>query len=332
MSGELDALVRRHRRLNEMKKGGQVDAASQALRELWEAGKKPQAIALRHSFFDTNQPPPPMAGLLNPRGIAMRFYLLALFEAQCRLDVGEQRVGSRPIAGRNGWADLVAIDGAYDAETGKYMRGGTKQDRDLETLRLRQVQGALRTMEKLGNDRHQALVDIPTKDNGHRLYDAFTLMAESGRGRLQTPDRYSVPKLERSKAFRVPAAFFLNGWVQVLHPSEIATWLIFQALSQHFPGKHDDEGNFLVGDVRKRFGLRRDAYEDARRRLCSFGLLRIARPKSEQTSIFSQPIAPRERYEPHRYQVVHGGLGEKALDRCLKEITFLQNELRKRKS
>ncbi|WP_345040396.1 hypothetical protein [Streptomyces sannanensis] len=315
-----------------MKKGGQVDAASEALRELWEASKQPKSIAIRHSLFSSKEPPPPMAGLLNPRGIAMRFYLLALFEARCRLDVGEEWTGGRPIAGRRGWADFVAIDGAYDGESGKYMRSDTKQDRDLETLRLRQVQGALRTLEKLGADRHQALVDIPTKDNGHRIYDAFSLMTESGRGRLQTPDHYSVPKVERGQAFRVPAGFFLNGWIQVLHPAEIATWLIFQALSQHFPGKHDDEGNFLYGDVRKSFGLRRDAYEDARRRLCSFGLLRLARPKSEEASIFSQPTAPRERYEPHRYQVVHGSLGEKGLDRCLKEITFLQNELRKRKS
>ncbi|MCY0942878.1 hypothetical protein [Streptomyces antarcticus] len=89
---------------------------------------------------------PLLTRLLLPRGAALRFYLLALFEAQCRLAVGGRWENLLPLSGPGSWSDLIASDGAYDAKSGMYMRS-TRGGRAAEDLRLRQVQGALRTLE-----------------------------------------------------------------------------------------------------------------------------------------------------------------------------------------
>jgi hypothetical protein len=44
--------------------------------------------------------------------MALRFYLLALFEAQCRPASREAWKNTRPLSGHLGWSDLIAIDAA----------------------------------------------------------------------------------------------------------------------------------------------------------------------------------------------------------------------------
>ncbi|MFD5589770.1 hypothetical protein ACFWII_39035 [Streptomyces sp. NPDC127063] len=315
-----------------MDKERSVTQASAALKDIWTAGRHPSAIVLRTSLL---QPPgggqPTLTRLVLPKGIALRFYLLAIFEAQCRLGPDEPWENSRPLSGRGSWSDLVAIDGAYESRSGRYMRN-TKAGRELEDLRLRQVQGALKTLEDLG--REEALVAMPRGQRGQRLYEAFTLMKETGRGSLQTPDSYTVPSRHwhAAQTITVPAPFFLNGWVQVLNPSEVATWLILRALSEWAPTEHFQSGVYLYGNDRLRnFGLRRDAWEDGCQRLLEFGLIRIARPP-EAEGPFAEGFAhvarmSRERYEPHRHQLVEQGFDEDAMKVCLRELTLRQKRL-----
>ncbi|MCY0953076.1 hypothetical protein [Streptomyces sp. H27-S2] len=138
----------------------------------------------------------------------------------------------------------------------------------------------------------------------------------------------------------IPAAFFLNGWAQVLNPSEVATWMALRALSKWAPTKHPESGVFLYGDDRRwdDFGLRRDAWEDGCQRLLDFGLIRFARPAAEEAAAgeplsadgwlmtFHAPGA-RERYEPHRYQVTDQGLDQGAVKVCTRELTLRQRGL-----
>ncbi|MGW6979625.1 hypothetical protein ACWGE1_09275 [Streptomyces sp. NPDC054932] len=264
----------------------------------------------------------------------MRFYLLAVFEAQCRLGVGDAWVGGRPLAGVGSWSDFIAIDGAYDAQSKAYMRD-TKQGREgAADLRLRQIQSALKTLEELGPE--QALVTVPrASTGGRRLYGEFSLLKETGRGGLQTPDIYVVPQNHWSAAtVTVPADFFLKGWVQVLSPSEVATWLILRALSQWARDQHAETGVYLYGKPRlEDFGLRRDAWEDGCRRLVDFGLIRHARA----TPLDSKPLGVdlvtwfaregREQYEPYRWQVTDVGLAEDAVKVCTRELTLRQKDL-----
>ncbi|MFD3819807.1 hypothetical protein ACFWRZ_32500 [Streptomyces rubiginosohelvolus] len=346
---------RRLRRLQQMRKTGAVAKASEALGEIWEAGNKPDPVVLRSALLHADGERSRLTKLVLPRGLALRFYLLAVFEAQCRLEAGDVWRSIRPLKGANSWSTLVAIDGAYDTAAGEYdaalkrmppeLRGSARAEerwraRKLEDLKLRQVKGALKTLEDLGNE--DALVSMPRSARGHRLYEDFALMEEGGRGDMPTPNHYTVSTLSWTGAVTVtlPADFFLRGWIQVLNPSEVATWLILRRMSQWAPGKHRMSGVFLTARPRMQdFGLRDDAWEDGCRRLLEFGLIRYAEPPEEleaavesigdpvAKALFSQPHRVRQVYEPHYWQMTDDGLAEDAVQKLDRELTHRRVEL-----
>lgn len=334
-AGQVNA--RRLRRLTQLDGSKAVAEASKALRTVWTTGRKPDSVVFRIRMVQLPADAPeraPLVRLVLPRGIALRFYLLAVFEAQCRLGAGQTWVSDRPLDGAGSWSEFIAIDGAYDNKSKTYMPD-TKQRRTTNQLSLRQIKSALDTLERLGPE--HALVTVPrAKNGGRRLYGEFSLMKETGKNNDQNPDVYTVPRNHRSsiETITVPADFFLKGWIQVLSPSEIATWLILQAHSQWARDEHAKAGVYLYGKAREEdFGLRRDAWEDGCQRLCEFGLIRHARPGSldevlkrpghEQLVRFSAK-EDRERYEPYRWQVTDGGLAKNAVKTCLKELTLRQ--------
>ncbi|MFD5342296.1 hypothetical protein ACFWJY_00620 [Streptomyces anulatus] len=347
MSKSLVELERRHRRLKNLRDTKQVDAVATALRTVWEEGRKPERIGLRYSFLDARDAlAPPATQLLNPRGVALRFYLLAVFEAQCRLAPGEQwKQGSRPLQGHGGWSDFLAVDAGYSAEQGIYGRP-TKQRRTPGTSRLRQVHGALRALEKLGEDRgegqsDQALVAVPRKGNarGDRVYADFSLLLESGRGRHPSEQLYRAPADGENEVFWIPTSFFLRGWAQVLTPAETVTWLVFRRMADYLFSKHQESGLYLYANKREEaFHLLRDSYEEACKALRSYGLIRFARSEDmavelakQFEQVFSQPTQAPVTYEPHRYQLVDESLEQDALERCMKELVLRQQELKKRR-
>ncbi|WP_143202954.1 hypothetical protein [Streptomyces sp. CB02261] len=317
-----------------MRKNESVTQACNTLHEMWEAGGKPDPIVLRSPLLAAAEERSRLTKLILPRGIALRFYLLAVFEAQCRLGAGAPWKNVRPLKGVGSWSDLIAIDGAYDTATNTYMPAAFRS-RKLEDLRLGQVKGALRTLEGLGEE--DALVTVPRGARGQRLYESFSLMKESGRGGNQTPDLYTVPtrQWQAAKTITIPAAFFLQGWIQVLNPSEIATWLILRMLSKWAPRKHRTSGVFLTAQPRTQtFGLRDDAWEDGCQRLLDFGLIRRAEPpgiqgvdESATSLLFSQPARPRRRYEPHYWQVTDEGLDKDAAAKLDRELNLRQRVL-----
>ena len=228
-----------------------------------------------------------------------------------------------------GWSDLIAIDAAYSRPDHAYQRL-SKQNRALETSLDRQIKGALRTLEQ---PEDQALVVVPLKANGrHRDYGRFLLMDESGRGATPTPNYYTVPGPGRGM-IDIPYQFFLHGWIQVLYPSEIATWLTLRFLHSLFPHSHDETGVFLYGKTREElFHLRRDTYEDSCHNLLEFELIRHAQPMqptaegaleaADMLRLFMMAaLMPkvkvddngRVRYQPHRYQLTDRGLDFDAL-------------------
>lgn len=334
MDRDTESLERRIRRLRELGKGEKDSlfrGVNGTLKEVWQEGKQPAALRLRRNFVidkvDADRQPP-ASRLLNPRGIALRFYLLALFEAQCRLDPGAEWTGGRPFRGRHGWKDFVAIDVGYNSATGTYTRAPKHAQ---ETKRIRQVKGALCTLEALGD---QALVAIPRKEGGQRDHRAFRLMRETGQGAALTADHYVVPAADEV-VIEVPIDFFHQGWVHVLYPSEIFTWLSLRFLRLRFPGEHQESGNYLYAKKRDYFHLLRDSYEDSCRTLMDFGLISRMPTAAEKTApasgpfegLFEQPGQPdgRDRYEPYRYQLVDDGLAADALEKCLKELVLRRN-------
>jgi hypothetical protein len=263
-----------------------------------------------------------MSRLITSRGIALRFYLLAVFEAQCRPGTEDAWTNTRLLSGRMGWSDLIAIDAAYSRPAKAYQRL-SRQNRDLDSSLDRQIKGALRTLEQ---PEDQALVVVPIKANGrHRDYGRFLLMDESGRGGIPTPNYYTVPSPGRG-VIDIPYQFFLHGWIQVLYPSELATWLTLRFLRSLFPHSHDESGVFLYGQTREEdFHLLRDTYEDSCRNLLEFGLIRHAQPMrptaegaseaADMARLFMMAAQlpevdenGRVRYQPNRYQLTDRGL------------------------
>jgi hypothetical protein len=103
-----------------------------------------------------------MSRLITSRGLALRVYLLAIFEAHCRPGSAEPWINTRPLSGRMGWSDLIAIDAAYSRPVRTYLRG-SRQNRTLDSSLDRQIKGALRTLEQ---PEDQALVVVPRKRTG----------------------------------------------------------------------------------------------------------------------------------------------------------------------
>ncbi|GAA3122887.1 hypothetical protein GCM10020254_82490 [Streptomyces goshikiensis] len=332
MADAREVTTRRLRRLTAAVKA--VGQAGTALGGVWTDGRKPVHVVLRSHLLQSTSGPGPLVRLVLPRGVALRFYLLAVFEAQCRLAVGGSWVNDRPLAGVGSWSDFIAIDGAYDTRSGTYMPETKQGRRGPADLRLRQIQSALKTLEELGPE--QALVTMPRAGKGgRRLYGEFSLMKENGRGALQTPDIYTVPRNHWSAAtITIPAEFFLNGWVQVLNSSEIATWLILRGLSQWARDTHATSGVYLYGRPRlEDFGLRRDAWEDGCQRLREFGLIRHARNAPLDSEPKGMDIVDvlahgrRKQYEPYTWQVTDVGLAEDAVKVCTRELTLRQKLL-----
>ncbi|MEU9107423.1 hypothetical protein AB0D54_24365 [Streptomyces xanthophaeus] len=348
----LTAVDRRHRRLQQLQDTGQFEPVNRALQRVWADGRRPDRVHLRLPLLHSRpeDPAPPLTQLLNPRGIALRFYLLAVFEAHCRLEPGEAWTSRRALTGRLGWSDFVAVDAGYSSQKGSYLHDEVLQYRDGQSCRVRQVQGALRTLEGVGGG-GQALVHVPRKENGARDYAAFSLMPEGGSGGTLTPDRYVLPHPRVTRTFSIPVDFFLQGWVQVLTPAEVATWLVLQLLSQEFPDKHRKWGVYLYADKREGyFRLKRDSYEDSCNALRSFGLIREPRLPSSVVAAaqllesrsggfsakdFLRTIARKEsslgappKYEAHRHHMADEGLGNSALKACMQGITFRRKRLR----
>ncbi|MFD6181417.1 hypothetical protein [Streptomyces goshikiensis] len=210
----------------------------------------------------------------------------------------------------------------------------------MEDQRLQQVKGALRTLEDLGQE--NALVSMDRGARGQRLYENFSLMQESGRGENPTPDFYTVPAPHwaAAKTITLPEDFFLKGWIQVLNPSEVATWLILRMMSQWAPTKHRASGVFLTTRPRMQlFGLPDDAWEDGCQRLLEFGLIRHAEPPETEGAgegvdidpvmkmLISQPAHVRQPYEPHFWQMTDGGLAKDAAQKLDRELTHRQQAL-----
>ncbi|MFI2620544.1 hypothetical protein [Streptomyces sp. NPDC018584] len=364
MSSELAGLERRYRRLKRLKDYEEAARASVALHEVWEGGgRRQETIRLRVELISATGEagdPPPVTRLLQPRGIALRFYLIAVFEAQCRLASGESWTGERPLRGPQGpngfgWTNFVAVDGAYSSKTGEYL-GDTKNNRHQETCRLRQLQGALRTLEDIDAAGHRALVQVPRKGGRIRDYGGFQLMNERGCGSLHEPQLYTVPT-RRDEVIGVPVDFFLHGWVHVLTAAEMITWLALRRLSQSYPHSHAQKGVYLYAKRREgEFALLRDSYEDSCNTLLSLGLIRYAVPPTPPSG-FSQPsggggfVGPeglsattREidfsrveaastsayRRGPDYYQVIDKGLEEDALEKMMKELVHRIHQVRTR--
>ena len=272
---ERAVLATRLDRLAQMEQStADADARLQAL----AAGRSspPGDIRLRHGFVrlfnpDSNadtssrkatsrEQRPPSTRLMSPRGRALSFLLIALFEAQMRLAPGQAAARNElPLKAENdcaGWTDYIATD-AQDATEGRIFIS-------VRTKKARQIQSSLTRLCD------ENLVSVPPAAGRHRRFEDFVLMREDA---LPTGDNdvYRVPEHE-SAFFTVPSSLFTNGWIHVLEDSELVLLLI----AARMRSRHGDTPQPLPSGPRKlHYGLSRDSFEAAHRMLDYLGILDV---------------------------------------------------------
>lgn len=259
----------------------------------------------------------PAGSLVAPKGIALQIYLIALFEAQCRVGIGVSPHNDRPIisSGRRtvGWLDLIA------SETAAAKPPTTKRDN-----LLRQFKRGLGHLER------ERLVVLSGAPRSNGRFEAFRLLDESGSlSKAGSEVPYSTPKdpyLDVPRAVRlasdmiglgseqfssdpviaIPADFFLNGWVHVLSPAELVTYLMLRDLCR----RHGtNRGVFICGKPREQFyGLRRDVYE-SHRLLSLYGLIEKVENKNRRRNGTVRSFKTEDNpLEPHRFRLLPDAL------------------------
>ncbi|MEU9888454.1 hypothetical protein [Sphaerisporangium sp. NPDC051011] len=270
---ERERLVRRRGRLDVTEPF--IDGAVAKLGALGRGW--PKRVRVRSRFVYQSQPAPedasdrslpqrrhrpPAARVFSPRGIALRFYLIALCAAQMRARAGERPSNDLPLmAGgdETGWIDLIAAPvKAQRAGQFSASRSSKKQ---------RQVITAL---QSLSNAEVQ-LVRLPNEEKNSGKYEAFQLCDEGGvRADGDVPD-YLVPKTT-DVTFDLPVGLFRNGWIHLLEDTELAFLMMVAHASP--PLGTGKSVKIPSGCRLLHYGIGRDAYE-AHKTLQLFGLLEV---------------------------------------------------------
>lgn len=315
---EQERLARRHDRLVVTEQ--YIDGAVTKLQALL----RPRKVRVRPRFVYQSQPAPgevsdrrlpsprdrpPSTRVLSPRGIALRFYLIALCAAQMRTKAGKQPHNDLPlIAGgdETGWIDLIAVPvEAQNSGKVSASRSSKKQ---------RQVISALRSLSDPGVQ----LIRLPNASKRSGKYEGFQLCDEGGRRRGGEVPDYVVPTTT-DNSFDLPIGLFTNGWIHLLEDTEIAFLMMIAHASQHIAPR---EWVKIESGLRLfHYGLGRDAYE-AHKTLQAFGLLSVHidedRHDDGKVANYGQGGQPRL----HEFRLLPDGFDEPAAATIKEAITL----------
>lgn len=285
---------------------------------------RPKKMRVRHRFVYRSQPAPgevsdrrlpppqdrpPATRVLSPRGIALRFYLIALCVAQIRTRPGRRPSNDLPLwigSDDTGWIDLIAVPvEAQHAGRFSASRSSKKQ---------RQVISALRSL----SDPSVQLVHLPNASKRSGKYEGFQLCEEGGSRRDGEVPDYVVPTAT-DDTFDLPIGLFTNGWIHLLEDTELAfLMMIAHATRRTNPGEwvKIESGLRLL-----HYGLGRDAYE-AHKTLQAFGLLSVHvdedRHDDGKVIDYGQGGQPRL----HAFRLLPDGFDEPAATTIKKAITL----------
>jgi hypothetical protein len=249
---------------------------------------------------------PPASRLISPRGIALRFYLIALFVAQSR-SAGERPGNLIPINDRDAevsWVDLVAPPAD---------RGQGNQVVSVRDQKVRQVHEALRRLASPAVE----LVALPQLRQRVGRYEKFLLLREAGASYGaggEANERYTVPDPGTGNLLRLPPPLFFKGWIHVLEDTELALLLMIAALHARYG---QDRQVYLDGDTRLlQFGIGRDAYQ-AHHQLQRFGLIDVEVDASRDhfnSSRVTGFTANGPPPKPHRFRLLPDGFDQPAIE------------------
>lgn len=286
------------------------DQTRQALRSVWESGRKPAAIAVRSGFIVRNSrltgpmsdrdpaPPPeqrpPLARLVAPRGVALRLELIALFIAQC--GAGRRAVATTILDPPEdiGWRHLVL---GPSRSTPGSAAAATQKDN-----RVRQIRSAFDKLAevKIG------LMELPGAGQPSGKYTHPALLIESGTQPTGPAARYKIPQ-PGAHVVNVPANFFLNGWIHLLDDAEIAAWLMFRHRTQQGLAVLDGEDRLALYTLRLPTWRKHQA-------LSAYGLIQVDSDPNRRLDGTMDDRSTHGDGQLHRFSMTDIGLDKLAID------------------
>jgi hypothetical protein len=259
---------------------------------------------------------PPATRLVSPRGVALRFFLTALFVLQSGVPFGRRPGNKIPIDDPDtlSWVDLIATPAQRTGESRTYS--------GVRDKKVRQLHEALRRL----SDPEVQLVELPyfhKRPTGK--YEGFLLMREGGAPYDGTDNtRYTVPALDGEESLvRLPSKVLLNGWIHVLEDSELAFLLMLAGLRSRF----GDKQLFAAGELRLlHFGIGRDAYQ-SHHMLRRLGLIDVEEDHNRYVeSGHVRGYSEKEPPKLHRFRLLDAGFeqpalptAQEAIERCLRQ-------------
>lgn len=271
--------------------------------------------SIRGIASDRRLPPakerPPASRLVSPTGLALRFYLTALFVAQGQTRPGKRYLNELRLDAHDpraaDWVGMVATTAEF---------GGPGSHLTPRDKAVRQIQSALKRLADPG----VGLVRLPHVGRTRDKYEEFFLLHEGGTpyGSRMNSVGYTVP--EASEVPQLPAGFIQNNWIHVLEDSEI----VFLLMLAHTHWRNGTDGEVAVtGEARLlHFGLGRQAYSHAHRLLERVGLVSVTESMDRffeggKVTGFSADSPP----ELHRIQLLPDGFDNPALPTMTEAIS-----------
>ncbi|MFJ2663802.1 hypothetical protein ACIO14_05585 [Nocardia fluminea] len=313
---ERGALTRRLARLKAAAES--ITEASAQMQRLASSGPLDD-VRIRHGFIRLEVPTgpdtssrnapkpehrPPSTRLMSPNGIALRFYLIALLEAQSRTKPGARPLNPTPLRGSStvtGWTNYIAT-AAKPSGAGRHRMGVIDK-------KLRQLQT---TLNRLASTQEQ-LVDLPHSAKKQGQHEGFLLMREDARTGI-TNDLYTVPD---EGFFTVPVSLFTNGWIYVLEDSELALLLLIARMRY----QHGEASQRLAAGTRQNlYGLGRDAFE-AHHMLHNLGIAHVTPDEARSLTGKVKDYETRGAL-PHELLFLPKGLEKPALPEVVEQIEY----------
>lgn len=320
-----------------------IDETVRANLDRWfDQGSQPQAIDLRAGFArrrraltereigdveivdrkDLNLPrKPPLASLTAlQKGVGLRTALSLVFLAQ----TGKRALGAdgrlnirteRSTAGDEfGLVDLIAVKATH-----RTFPDGEEYAATTTTNRKRQIRNALAELDKP----HLRLVELSSAGRGRPRFAEIRLRSEEG-AHGTVPPRYKFP-VPGEETIPIPPAFFLNGWVHALTNREIAMWLMLRDDRVRRGEEPADRSDLRVDATRRllEYDLKRTTW-DTHQNLQAFGLLDVIVDESRRTN---GTTLNGKRAEPHRFQLIDGGLNTSGLEKVIAVVKDTETPL-----
>ncbi|MFY7066151.1 hypothetical protein ACOQFV_09840 [Nocardiopsis changdeensis] len=243
---------------------------------------------------------PSATKIMTPRGVALKFYLICLFEAQAKgTAVGRAPINSLPLAGTNkdpGWTDLIALPAKEQTQGRVYQ--------SLTDKKIRSLQSALKHLSA----QNVQLVNLPYENSRSGRFERFQLLQEGGTQIGPHIPPYTVPRTGEDH-IKLPIEFFTQGWIYLLEDSEISFLLMMFHQKEIF-GKSD--GIKVESYVRLHYyGMGRDSYS-AHRTLERLGLISVDSSPDRDEKGRARPFDPNFLPPLHQFTIKENALSREA--------------------